>query len=192
MKKIAITFLILLFTSDISFSKITGLSYGADNSKINLKVYSSLTCPHCAEFHFRTLPKLIEAYASKNMMYIEILDFPLDYPALNAAKIQKCVNNRQDEYLDIIYKTQSKWANAKNLDEVNNNLKQISTKFGISSSDFDKCLTNKNIEKNVLQSRINAQKNYNVNSTPTIVINKKKYSGPLEFDELKIFIDKLL
>ena len=44
----------------------------------------------------------------------------------------------------------------------------------------------------MLQSRINAQKNYNVNSTPTIVINKKKYSGPLEFDELKIFIDKLL
>ena len=76
--------------------------------------------------------------------------------------------------------------------KVNNNLKKISTKFGISSSDFDKCLTNKNIEKNVLQSRINAQKNYNVNSTPTIVINKKKYSGPLEFDELKIFIDKLL
>ena len=192
MKKITIIFLVLLFTSGISFSKITVLSYGADTSKINLKIYSSLTCPHCAEFHFKTLPKLIEKYASKNMMYIEVLDFPLDYPALNAAKIQKCVNNRQDEYLNIIYKTQSKWSNAKDLKEVNNNLKKISSKFGVSSSDFEKCLVNKKIEKNILQSRINAQKNYSVNSTPTIVINKKKYSGSLEFDELKIFIDKLL
>ena len=59
MKKIAITFLILLFTSDISFSKITGLSYGADNSKINLKVYSSLTCPHCADFHISIFDNLV-------------------------------------------------------------------------------------------------------------------------------------
>ena len=191
MKKLAITFLILLFTNGISFSNVAGLSYGANTSKINLKIYSSLTCPYCAEFHFKTLPKLIKTYATKNRVYIEILDFPLDYPALNAAKIQKCVN-RQDEYLNIIYKTQSKWANAKNLEEVNNNLKKISSKFGVSSLDFNKCLTNKNIEKNILESRINAQKNYSVNSTPTIVINKKKYSGSLEFDELKIFIDKLL
>ena len=99
-----ILFLIFIFFSFNVEAKI--LSIGNTNAKVTVKVFSSLTCPHCAEFHFRTLPKLIEAYASKNMMYIEILDFPLDYPALNAAKIQKCVNNRQDEYLDIIYKTQ--------------------------------------------------------------------------------------
>ena len=42
-------FLLLIFFSSNVESKI--LSIGDPNSKVVVKVFSSLTCPHCADFH---------------------------------------------------------------------------------------------------------------------------------------------
>jgi len=41
-----------------------------------------------------------------------------------------------------------------------------------------------------LQSRINAQSKYNINSTPSFIINEKKFNG--SFDQLDKYIEKLL
>ena len=93
------------------------------------------------------------------MMYIEIMDFPLDYAALNAAKIQKCLSiERQEEYLNNIYSNQSKWSNAKTLEKINENLKNIFLEYNPNNSKFEECLKNKKIENHVLQDRIDAQK----------------------------------
>ena len=141
----------------------------------------------------KTLPKLLDSYVSKNMMYIEIMDFPLDYAALNAAKIQKCLSiERQEEYLNNIYSNQSKWSNAKTLKKINENLKNIFLEYNTNNSKFEECLKNKKIENHVLQDRIDAQKKYKIDSTPSVVINEKKYSGSLKFDDLRAAINKLL
>ena len=50
-------------------------------------------------------------------------------------------------------------------------------------------------EKNedfILKSRIESHKKYSINSTPTIVINEKKFEGSLNFKNLKKKIDKLI
>ena len=44
----------------------------------------------------------------------------------------------------------------------------------------------------ILTERINAQKKYKISSTPTIIINEKKYEGKHDFDKLKKEIQKLL
>ena len=86
------------------------------------------------------------------------MDFPLDYAALNAAKIQKCLSiERQEEYLNNIYSNQSKWSNAKTLEKINENLKNIFLKYNPKNSKFEECLKNKKIENHVLQDRIDAQ-----------------------------------
>ena len=40
--------------------------------------------------------------------------------------------------------------------------------------------------------RVEAVKKYDVNSTPTIIINEKKYEKPLTFKNLQKAIEKLL
>ena len=50
----------------------------------------------------------------------------------------------------------------------------------------------KKLEKEILNERIKAQKNYNVSSTPTIYLNEKKYEGKKEYKSFKKEIDKIL
>ena len=187
------TLLIFFLSLGAQAQDFSNLSFGNSSAKVKLKIYSSLTCPYCAEFHMKTLPKLLDSYVAKNMMYIEIMDFPLDYAALNAAKIQKCLSiERQEEYLNNIYSNQSKWSNAKTLEKINENLKNIFLEYNPNNSKFEECLKNKKIENHVLQDRIDAQKKYKIDSTPSVVINEKKYSGSLKFDDLRAAINKLL
>ena len=91
------TLLIFFLSLSVQAQDFSNLSFGNSSAKVKLKIYSSLTCPYCAEFHMKTLPKLLDSYVSKNMMYIEIMDFPLDYASLNAAKIQKCLSIERQE-----------------------------------------------------------------------------------------------
>tara|TARA_B110000444_G_C18286934_1_gene343395 strand:+ start:292 stop:480 length:189 start_codon:yes stop_codon:yes gene_type:complete len=57
---------------------------------------------------------------------------------------------------------------------------------------MDKCLKNDQSQDEILEQRINAQKKYKIKSTPTIIINEKKYSGKVDYKQFKKAIDKKL
>jgi protein-disulfide isomerase len=48
------------------------------------------------------------------------------------------------------------------------------------------------MENAVLQSRLDAHNTYQIDSTPTFIINDKKYSGDRDIKELAAIIDPLL
>ena len=52
------------------------------------------------------------------------------------------------------------------------------------------CLKNEKTQDEILTQRINAQKKYKVKSTPTIIINEKKYEGKLEYSKFRKEIEK--
>lgn len=159
--------------------------------KIVIKVFSSLTCPHCADFHLNVLPKLLEKYVLNEKVLIKLMDFPLDLSGLKAAQIQKCLPlEAQKSYLDEIYKTQPQWTTAKTLKELELNIEKITSKIGLQGKDFQDCLKNKKNEDAVLQSRIKAQSKYEIDATPTLIINEKKFKGSTK--ELEKYIDKRL
>ena len=159
--------------------------------KIVIKVFSSLTCPHCADFHLNVMPKLLEKYVLSEKVLIKLMDFPLDLSGLKAAQIQKCLPlETQKSYLDEIYKTQPQWTTAKTLKELESNIEKITSKLGLKGKDFQDCLKNKKNEDSVLQSRIKAQSKYEIDATPTLIINEKKFKGSTK--ELEKYIDKLL
>ena len=47
--------------------------------------------------------------------------------------------------------------------------------------DFNKCINNKEIEDFVLNDRIEGTKKFNINATPTIIINNKKFEKSLNY-----------
>ena len=192
MKKINI-FLIILLISLPAYAENHLVSYGVKSptTRINIKIYSSLNCPYCAELHIKFLPNLIKKYVENKIVYIEYHDYPLDQGALIAAQVQKCFDSeKQKFYLNQIYKNQSKWNNAKTLKELKTNLGEITKSMGLDEKDFNNCAKNKDFEKKVLQSRINSQSKYGINSTPTLIINEKKYTG--KFKNIEKYIQKLL
>ena len=167
------------------------ISIGEDDSPVKIKIYSSLTCPHCANFHINVFPKINEKYVKTGKVKVIFIDFPLDLAALNASKILNCVEkNKQMITMDLIYEKQDQWTDGSTIEEINKNLKEILTTSGINSEAIDKCLVDENIENKVLNARIKGQKKYSISSTPTIIINEKKFDGSISFENIEKEIKK--
>ena len=66
------------------------VSIGNINSKVTIKVFSSLTCPACANFHSNIFYQLKEDFIDKGKVRFEHHPFPLDLAALNAEIILNC------------------------------------------------------------------------------------------------------
>ena len=169
-------------------------SKSSSNSTVSIKVFSSLTCPHCADFHGKIYEKLKNEYISLGKVKFEHISFPLDLAALNAEKILQCRNKAQTDFkfLTEIYKKQNKWAVGSDINVINKSIKSIGKEFGLTEELMNECLANKDLEEKILNERIEAQKNYKVSSTPTIDVNEKKYEGKTNYKSFKKVIDKLL
>ena len=161
---------------------------------VTVKVFSSLTCPHCAVFHGKIYEKLEREYISVGKVKFEHISFPLDVAALNAEKILKCDGNLQTnfKFLTEIYKKQNKWMVGSDINIINNSIKDIGKNFALTEDKMNECLADKNLEEKILNERIEAQKNYNVSSTPTIYLNEKKYEGKKDYNSFEKAIKKLL
>ena len=193
LKKILIVFF-LIFTKTYSYAQNTDeIFIGNENAKVKIKIYSSYTCSHCANFHKSVYPKLIKEYASKNLIKFTFIDFPLDIAALNASKIVRCGTKESSILLiDEIYKNQSIWSAGDKIQQINNNLFLIGNKFNLSNEKLSNCLKDKKLEDKILNDRLEGQKKYSINSTPTIIINEKKYEGNASFEDLSKEILKIL
>ena len=166
---------------------------GVDNAPVKIKIFSSLTCPHCANFHIKIVPEIKKNYVESGKVQLIFIDFPLDQTAFNASKLLHCLDQKkQMAYLDTIYKNQDKWTAGSNINAINNNLKKIVKILGISSTQFDECLNDEVIEDKILNSRIDGHQKYSINSTPTIIINEKKLEGSASFKNIKKKIEKLI
>jgi len=187
-----VVFFILLTFSVNAENKI--LNIGNLNAKITVKVFSSLTCPHCANFHENIFENLKKEYIDKNVVKFEHHSFPLDLAALNAEIIIRCHrdNNKKFQLLGEIYKKQSQWAVGSDINIINESIKKIGLDSGLSNNKMDDCLNNEAAQDQILNERIEAQKQYKIQSTPTIYINKKQYKGEHEYKPFKKAIKKLL
>ena len=181
-----------LLTNTIVFGDV--LKIGDEKAKITVKVFSSLTCPHCASFHKKIYEDLKKNYIDKNLVKFEHHAFPLDLAALNAEKIVRCASSPDARFklLTKIYDKQTKWAVGSDIKKIDAFLIKIGTESKISESSLRKCLDNEKTQELILKERIQAQKEYNIKSTPTIYINDKKYEDKHEFKSFKKQIDKLL
>ena len=193
LKKILIVFF-LIFTNSYSYAQNTDEIFtGNENAKVKIKIYSSYTCPHCANFHKIVYTKLIKEYASKDLIKFTFVDFPLDIAALNASKIVRCGTKESSILLiDEIYKNQSTWSAGDKIQQININLFLIGNKFNLSNEKLSNCLKDKKLEDKILNDRVEGQKKYSINSTPTIIINEKKFQGNATFEDLSKEISRIL
>tara|TARA_B100001248_G_scaffold124684_1_gene93526 strand:+ start:2332 stop:2916 length:585 start_codon:yes stop_codon:yes gene_type:complete len=187
--------IILIFIVLFSFeakSKIVGI--GDISSKVTIKVFSSLTCPACANFHSRIFYKLKEEFIDKGIVRFEHHPFPLDLAALNAEIILRCSdeNTKKFELLGKIYAKQKKWAIGSDINKINAYIKEIGSELNLKNEKMNDCLKNEDAQDEILSQRIEAQKKYKIESTPTIYINEKKYTGKVNYKEFKKALEKNL
>ena len=193
MKKLALILSIIFFYSGsvLAETKIKSLNEGNVDAKVSILVYESLTCGHCADFHKEVYPKLKKDFIDAGLVNIEFRNFPLDLAALNASKIAHCKNDGNPDLLHFLYKNQKKWVRGETIKDINKHLKNLVLK-NKKEIDFEKCLADKNIEDYILNDRISGVKKFNIEATPTLIINGKKFDNPHNYKKLKKNIEKLI
>ena len=187
-------FIFLFFILISSQAEGNILSVGQSDAKVTVKVFSSLTCPHCANFHTKIFYKLEKDFINEGMVRFEHHAFPLDLAALNAEIVVRChVDNiTKIKLLGKMYEKQKIWAVGSDINKINESIKKIGLEHNLDSVKIDECLKSEEAQDNVLNQRIEAQKKYKIDSTPTILINEKKYDGKIDYKQFKKAIEKNL
>ena len=170
------------------------LSVGSPDAKVTVKVFSSLTCPHCADFHTKIFNNLKKDYIDKGLVKFEHHAFPLDLAALNAEVVVRCSssNDKKFELLEEIYNRQKFWAIGSDINKINELIKEVGLGFDLTEEKMNECLKDNNAQDEILNQRIEAQKKYKIESTPTIIVNEKKYDNKVDYKAFKKVIDKNL
>ena len=188
------TILLLLFILGFSIkvnAEINRIVSGQDDAKITIIAYESLTCSFCADFHNKIYPLLKKEFIDTGLVKIEFRHFPLDIVALNASKISQCKQDQSLEIMMSLYSDQQAWIKGKTIEEANENLEKFIANKNF-NLDFEKCISDKKIEDFVLNDRIEGTKKFEINSTPTIIINGKKFEKTLNYKNLKKSLEKLI
>ncbi len=160
---------------------------GNANAPITIIEYASMTCPHCAAFHAGPYPALKKEYIETGKVKFIYRDFPLDRLALAASMMTRCApKERYFAVVDIVYRTQQNWAKVA---DPAGALAQIGLLSGISQETYKACVGNKEIFDGVMKIRNDGDKEFNVKSTPTIIVNGKTFEGQATIERLRKVLD---
>ncbi len=162
---------------------------GSPDAKVTVIEYASLTCPHCAAFHKSIYNPMKPDYIDNGKIRFIYRDFPLDNFALAASVIARCGGEKRFVGLiDLFLDRQSEWRGADNvLDE----LKRLARLGGLGSEQIDTCMSDKELGQSVIDRARQGQEIFDVNSTPTVLINGEKFRAT-SLGALRTKLDSML
>lgn len=163
---------------------------GSAEAPITLIEYASLTCPHCATFHNETLPRIKESWIDPGKARLVYRHYPLDGLALRAAAVADCLEgDRFFAFLGILFENQLRWARASDPLKV---LSQYAKLAGLTQARFDACVADQAEMDKILARAQEGRATYNVQSTPTLIVNGEKVEGAREFEDFETLFRKIV
>lgn len=162
---------------------------GKADAPVTIVEYASMTCPHCATFHEKTLPEFKAKYIDTGKVRMIFREFPFDPRAEAGFMLARCAKDNYFPMVDVLFKQQQNWAAVQNAKDA---LLQIAKLAGFSQESFEACLTDQKLLEDVRSVRERGAKDFGVDSTPTFFIDGNRYPGALSIAELSAIIDPLL
>ena len=160
---------------------------GRSDAPLTLVEYSSLSCFHCADFHKTELPVIIKKYIDTGKIRLIFRHHPLDQPSFVAALV--VVSFPPEKRFDILTKlfnNQDKWLGTEDGDKV------IAQLIGKSVDDINAIINDKELQKIVLEQRLQAQKDYKVEATPTFFFAGNMIEGAPTIEQFVATINPIL
>jgi protein-disulfide isomerase len=160
---------------------------GNPDAPITIIEYASMTCPHCAHFANGVLPELKKKWIDTGKVKWVLRDFPLDGEAVHASMIARCAPpDRFYAFVDTFFADQDKWAAAPDHQAA---LTRLAALGGMGKAEVDKCLANNALEDQILNSRLVATNQLEVNATPTFFVNGAKFAGEATVKEFSASLE---
>jgi protein-disulfide isomerase len=167
------------------------MALGAAKAPVTIVEYSSLTCPHCADFAENVFPMLQSRYIDTGKVRFVSREFPLDIKAAGASMLARCAaNGDAQKYFEataMLFKQQQVL-----VEQTTDTLKAIGGKFGMSDEAVEAC-----VKDNALLDKLKADQDFaydqlKVDATPTFFINGERVKGSMSFEEFEKKLAPLL
>lgn len=144
---------------------------GDTSAPVKISEHSSFTCGHCGAFHKTTFKALKSNYIDTGRAYLVFSDFPLNAPALHASMVARCLpHDRYFDFVQMLFETQDDWAYERNYMD---RLQSKAADYGMDQASFKACIDNEDLREGILSRVQFAQTQWEINSTPSFVINNK-------------------
>ena len=169
--------------------QLADMTMGQADAPVTLIEYASFTCPHCANFHETVLKPLKRDYVDTGKVKFTYREVYFDRYGLWATMVARCGGEMRFFGIhDILFSTQKEWAASDDPNVVVGNLKKIGRTAGMDDAQIDACLKD-GATAQALIDRSDAQmKEFDVQGTPTLVINGTKHSN-MAYADLKVILD---
>jgi len=160
------------------------MALGQSKAPITIIEYSSLTCPHCADFEENVLPMLQTKYIDTGKMRFVSREFPLDIQAAAASMLARCAANgdapKYFEATTMLFKQQGPL-----MERTTDTLKAVGGRFGLTAEAVEACVKDQALLDKLTADQQFAFDELKVDATPTFFINGERLRGAMSFEEFE-------
>jgi protein-disulfide isomerase len=166
---------------------------GSPNAPVLMVEYAAPTCPHCAAFDMEIFPLIKKKYIDTGKVYYVFRVFPLNSVDVAAEAMARCLSKENYfPFIDQLYRNQPKWDPEYGVQDVHGGLVQMGAVAGMSSQEVDTCIANTQEQTEITKIGQEAQTKYNVNGTPSFIVNGQMRVGESTWADWQDYLDKLL
>ena len=161
---------------------------GSPNAKNKVEEWFSFTCPHCAAFAKDVYPDVKAKLIDTGKLLYVFREFPRDKLDLMAAMVARSLpESRYEPFMMALFATQQHWAFNQESDP-KEELAKMAALAGMSRAKFDEVTADQTLQQALLDGRTEAEQKYNVDSTPTFIVNGKSHSGEMTYDRFAALV----
>ena len=151
---------------------------GNPDAAVVVVEYSSLTCPHCANFNAGPFQQIKENFIDTGQILYLKREVYFDRFGLWAAMVARCGGEgRYHGMLDLIYQTQGTWLASSDPMEVANNLRRLGRQAGMNDDQINACLEDADKALELTEFYQKNAETYGIRSTPSFVIDGQLFSN---------------
>ena len=156
---------------------------GSPDAKAEVEEWFSLTCTHCAHFAEEVFLDIKKNLIDTGKVRWVFKDFPLDRLALTAAMIARALPpERYEPFIVALFNSQDRWAFAEGGDPMKE-LWSMAALAGMNRATFDAAVGDGELQDWILRNQKAAESKWQIDATPSFVVNGKKYSGEMAYDD---------
>jgi protein-disulfide isomerase len=169
-------------------------SLGSPSAPILMVEYAAPTCPVCAAFDMQIFPQLKKNYIDTGKVHYVFRVFPLQAADVAAEAIARCLpTENYFSFIDLLYRNQSKWdPDGYDIPDVRGALVQMGGIAGMNAQEVNACIDDTAEQTRATQIGQEAQTKYNINATPSFIVNGQTRVGVSTWDEWQDYLNKLL
>lgn len=161
---------------------------GSPAAKVEVQEWFSFTCPHCADFALNTYPQIKAKLVDTGKLRFVFCEYPRDATDLTAALVARSLPpERYEPFVMALFDSQKRWAYDRSVDP-KEELAKMAALAGMPRDTFDRAVSDEGLKAALLRAQSEAEQKYNIDSTPTFIIDGKAKPGELTYDQFAALV----